>query len=190
MDELDFDELREMKEAIEGVRQEEGSDVEQEFKPPEISSELEDRIKEELAKRKEVEEEVTTPEMFLEFLKQKRDKIWYHALWHLTFEVEDHTASKSLLYDVLKENTSKSPIDPIPEHQFYFGLGYILRLNVNNKQVIRYMSGGRFKINISIKNLMEWLEQSGEPIITKPVIEEEEQKKMFSNFLKDDFLDI
>ncbi len=190
MDELDFDELREMREAIEGVRQEKGIEGEAEFQPQAISAELEDRIKEELAKRKEVEEEVTTPEMFLAYIKDKRDKIWYHALWYLTYGIEDHTASKALLYDVLKWDTTKSPVDPIPEHQFYFGLGYILRLNVNNKQVIRYLSGGKFKINISVKNLKEWLEEAGEPIVTKPVIEDDEKKKMFSDFLKDDFLDI
>ena len=95
-----------------------------------------------------------------------------------------------MLYDVLKEVTSKSAIDPIPEHQFYFGLGYILRLSIDNKKVIRYMSGGKFKINISINTLKELLEKSGEPVSTRPIIEEKEKKKMFKDFLKDDFLDI
>jgi len=109
----------------------------------------------------------------------------------LVFEVEDHTASKALLYDILKEVTSKSAIDPIPEPQFYFGLGYILRLSLKNEKIIRYMSG-KFKINpkINIKELKEILEKAGKPISTRPVIEEGKKKEMFKDFLKDDFLDI
>ena len=91
---------------------------------------------------------------------------------------------------MLKQNTSKSPIDPIQEHQFYFGLGYILRLTLNEKQIVRYLRGGKFKINISVDGLKEILEQAGEPIITKPVIAEDEKKQMFKDFLEDDFLDI
>lgn len=194
MGELDFDELREMKEAIEGVKQ---SEIEalpegEEASPiQERSTELEQRLKEELAKkREEQEEEIITVEKFLEYIKEKRDKIWYHALWYLTFEVDDHIASKFMLYEMLKEVTSKNAIDPIPEHQFYFGLGYILRLNINQKQVIRYMAGAKFKINININNLKEMLEQTGEPISNRPKIEESEKKQMYSDFLKDDFLDI
>ena len=129
---------------------------------------------------------------FLDYVKSRRDKIWYHALYYLVFEVEDNTASKALLYDLLKEVTSKSAIDPIPEHKFYFGLGYILRLSLNNNKIIRYISGGKFKVNpnVSIKKLKEILENSGEPISTRPIIEESEKKKMFKDFLKDDFLDI
>ncbi len=197
MDEIDFDELREMKQAIESVKQEEFQDsskTEIEFKPSqEISEELEERIKQELIKKKAKEEkEIITPEKFLDYIKNKRDKIWYHALYYLVFEVEDHTASKALLYDILKEVTSKSAIDPIPEHKFYFGLGYILRLSLNYNKIIRYMSGGKFKVNakVSIKKLKEILEKSGEPISTRPIIKENEKKKMFKDFLKDDFLDI
>ena len=195
MDEIDFDELREMKQAIETVKQEELQDIskgEIEFKPSqEISEELEERIKQELMKKKAKEEkEIITPEKFLAYIKDKREKIWYHALWYLVFEVEDHIASKALLYDVLKEVTSKNPIDPIPEHQFYFGLGYILRLSLDNKKLIRYMSGGKFKINMSINTLQEILEKAGEPISTRPIIEEDKKKKMFKDFLEDDFLDL
>jgi hypothetical protein len=193
--EIDFDELLEMQKAIESVKQEESRTSSQEDgdvpQVQEVHDDLADRIKQELLKKKEEEEEeVITPEKFLEYVKSKRDKIWYHALWYLVFEVDDHIASKTLLFDVLKDVTSKSPIDPIPEHQFYFGLGYILRLNMNNKQIIRYMSGGKFKINVNIDSLKSILEEAGEPISTRPVIEEKEKKKMYSDFLKDDFLDI
>jgi chemotaxis protein histidine kinase CheA len=194
MDEIDFDELRDMQAAISTVKQEElkeSPDGESEIQStPEVSKELEDRIKQELLKRKETEEEVITPEKFLDYIKNKRDKIWYHALYYMVFNIEDNIASKLLLYDVLKEVTSKSPIDPIPEHQFYFGLGYILRLNFNNKQVVRFLRDGKFKINVNIDMLKELLEVAGEPISTRPVIKEEEKKKMFKDFLKDDFLDI
>ena len=193
--EIDFEELLEMQKAIESVKQEESMASSQEdgevTRVQEVHDDLADRIQQELLKKKEEEEEkVITPEKFLEYVKSKRDKIWYHALWYLVFEVEDHVASKTLLFDVLKEVTSKSPIDPIPEHQFYFGLGYILRLNMNKKQIIRYMSGGKFKINVNIDSLKSILEEAGEPISTRPVIEEKEKKKMYSDFLKDNFLDI
>jgi hypothetical protein len=194
MDEIDFDELREMQDAIESVQQEEIKMVtngEAENQPTQqVSKELEERIKQELLKRKEVEKVVITPEKFLEYVRKKRDKIWYHALYYIVFNVEDHIASKDLLYDVLKEVTSKSPIDPIPQHQFYFGLGYLLRLNYNNNQVVRFLRSGKFKINVNIKHLEEILEEAGEPISTRPIIEEKEKKKMFKNFLNEDFLDI
>ncbi|MFX1490399.1 MAG: hypothetical protein ACFFBI_14705 [Promethearchaeota archaeon] len=195
MDEIDFDELREMQEAIETVKHEEVENVTEVRGETEstqsVSKELEERIKQELLKRKEVEEkEVVTAEKFLEYIKDKRDKIWYHALYYLIFNVEDHVASKALLFDVLKEVTSKSPIDPIPEHQFYFGLGYLLRLNLNEKQVVRFLRDGKFKINVNIETLKEILDESGEPISTRPVIKEEEKKKMFKDFLDEDFLDI
>jgi len=192
LDEIDFDELEEMKEAVESVKQEELG-LEQDSVPSEtfISTELEERIKQELQERKEEEEEeAVTPEKFIEYASNKRDKIWYHALHYLIFQAEDNVASKQLLYDMLKEVTSKSPIDPIPEHQFYFGLGYILRLTINNKQIVRYLSGSKFKVNIGIKILKEIFEEIGEPISTRPIIKEEEKKKMFKDFLADDFLDI
>ena len=195
MDKIDFDELREMQEAIETVKQYdiEGlvtTETETRY-IQEIPKELEERIKKELLKRKQIEQkEIITPDKFLEYVKIRRDKIWYHALYYLVFNVEDSIASKTLLYDVLKEVTSKSPIDPIPEHQFYFGLGYLLRLTLNDKQVVRFLKDGKFKINVNIDILKEILEKAGEPISTKPIIKEEEKKKMFKDFLNDDFHDI
>ena len=194
IDEIDFEELKDMQDAIESVKQEEIqgiSEGETEIQPTQgVSKELEERIKQELLKRKEIEEEVITPEKFLDYIKTKCDKIWYHALYYIVFNVEDHIASKMLLYDVLKEVTSKSPIDPIPEHQFYFGLGYILRLSLNNRQVVRFLKDGKFKINVNVDNLKEMLEIAGEPISNRPVIKEEEKKKMYKDFLKEDFFDI
>ncbi|MEE9376996.1 MAG: hypothetical protein V3V33_03060 [Candidatus Lokiarchaeia archaeon] len=195
MDEIDFDELREMQEAIETVKHEEVEVVSGEVSKIEsthgIPKELEERIKQELLKRKELEvKEIITPEKFLDYVKNKRDKIWYHALYYLVFNVEDHIASKALLFDVLKEVTSRSPIDSIPENQFYFGLGYILRLNLNDRQIVRFFRDGKFKINTKVEILKEILGEAGEPISTRPIIKEEEKKKMFKDFLGEDFLDI
>ena len=191
---MDFDELIEMKKAIDVVKEEESLSTEAKVvseSSSAVSEDLEKKIEEELEKKKEKEKKkVITEEDFLNYVKQKRDKIWYHALYFLTFEVPDHTASKSLLYDVLKEDTSKSALNPIPQNQFYFGLGYLLRLKMNNSQVIRYLPGGNFKINIDVKKLETILQKAGGPIITKPSIKEEKKKQMFREFLKDDFSDI
>jgi len=195
LDEIGFEELKEMEEAMKSVRQEDmTSQLEHNISIPStsgISSELEKRIEQELLDRKDVVgKEIITPEKFIEQASNKRDKIWYHALHYMVYQSEDHTASKQLLYEMLKEVTSKSPIDPIPEHQFYFGLGYILRLTLNDKQIVRYLRGSKFQVNIAVKGLKEILDQVGEPISTRPVIKEEERKQMIENFLKDDFLDI
>ncbi len=191
LEEIDLDELKDMKDAIEGVVQEDGQEPGVETQQQQISAELEERIKAELAKKKEEEgEKVITPEMFLDYVKERREKIWYHALWHLVFEIDDHIASKELLYDILKEVTSKNAIDPIPYHQFVFGLGYILRLNINKKQVVRYMRNARFKINVNLDTMKEMLKVAGEPISRRPVITKDERSQMFKDFLNDDFLDI
>jgi hypothetical protein len=191
---IDFDELQEMQKAIESVKQEEDQATDTGMTQYPInsaeSSELEERIKQELLERKqEIKKEIITPEKFLERTRIKRDKIWYHVLHYLVYQAEDHFASKELLYEMLKEVTSKSPIDPIPENQFYFGLGYILRLTLNDKQVVKYIRGGKFKINVGIKGISDILEEVGEPISTRPILKEEEKRKMYKEFLNDDFFD-
>ena len=194
IEDIEFEELQEMQKAIESVKQEEiqeiGTDINQMAESDLISSDLEERIKEELLERKqEAKKEIITSEIFIERSKAKRDKIWYHALNYLIYEAEDNIASKALLYDMLKEVTSKSPIDPIPENQFYFGLGYILRLSLNDKQVVKYIKGGKFKVNVSIEGMRTLLEEVGEPINTRPILKEEEKKKMYKEFLNDNFFD-
>ena len=191
---IDFEELQEMQKAIESVKQEEiqgaGAEINQIGGIDLISSDLEERIKQELLERKqEAKIEVITPEIFIERAKDRRDKIWYHALCYLVYEAEDHIASKTLLYEMLKEVTSKSPIDPIPENQFYFGLGYILRLSLNEKQVVKYIKGGKFKVNIAEKGIKDILDELGEPISRRPILTDEEKKKMYEEFLNDDFFD-
>lgn len=191
---IDFEELQEMQKAIESVKQEEiqdfGSKINQMAETDPISSDLEERIKQELLERKqEAKKEVITPEIFIERNKDKRDKIWYHALCYLVYEAEDNITSKTLLYEMLKEVTSKSPIDPIPENQFYFGLGYILRLSLNDKQVVKYIKGGKFKVNVAEKGITDLLNIIGEPINRRPILTDDEKKKMYEEFLNDDFFD-
>ncbi|MBY8987206.1 MAG: hypothetical protein KGD61_02040 [Candidatus Lokiarchaeota archaeon] len=191
---IDFEELQEMQKAIETVQQEENQASESEMTQHATnsveSSELEERIKQELLERKqEFKKEIITPEKFIERTRNKRGKTWYHVLHYLVYQAEDHIASKELLYEMLKEVTSKSSIDPIPENQFYFGLGYILRLTLNDKQVVKYIRGGKFKINIGIKGISDALEEVGEPISTRPILKEEEKQKMYKEFLNDDFFD-
>jgi hypothetical protein len=189
---MDLEELMQMKQAVDTVKQEETlSQGKSDSQKPtsSLSDDIEKRIQEELREKKKEEEqrEAITEDDFLDYIQDKRDKIWYHALYYLSFEVEDHTASKNILYEMLKDDTSKSPINPIPEHQFYFGLGYILRLKINQEQVVRYVTGGSFKIKYDITTIQEILEKAGDPIITKPQIEEEKKKRMFREFLEEDF---
>ena len=189
---IDFEELQEMQKAIESVKQEEiqdfGSKINQMAETDPISSDLEERIKQELLERKqEAKKEVITPEIFIERNKDKRDRIWYHALCYLVYEAEDNIASKTLLYEMLKEVTSKSPIDPIPENQFYFGLGYILRLSLNDKQVVKYIKGGKLKVNVAEKGITDLLNIIGEPINRRPILTDDEKKKMYEEFLKINF---
>ncbi|MHA1486348.1 MAG: hypothetical protein ACTSSC_04150, partial [Promethearchaeota archaeon] len=74
---IDFEELQEMQKAIESVKQEEireaGAGINQIAKTDLISSDLEERIKQELLERKqEAKKEVITPEIFIERTKDKR----------------------------------------------------------------------------------------------------------------------
>lgn len=190
----DLNELLEMKKAVESVQQEELTSKRgksKENQSMELSDELDRKIQEELGKKKKKEKKtITTEEDFIKYAKDRRDKIWYHALNYLAFKVEDHTSSKYLLYDMLKQDTSKSPLDPLPEHQFYFGLGYLLRLNIENNQIVRYLGAGKFRIQYDIESIKKIIEEAGPPIITKPIIKDETQKKYFKDFLSDDFSDI
>lgn len=160
-----------------------------EFKP-EISAELEKKIQEELAKKREQQGIRTiTREEFISTLQPRRTKIMYHALWHLTFNVDDHQATKQGLYEALKEVTSMSPVEPIAEHKFYFGLKSILKLKLFDAQVIEYVKD-KIKLAINVENLQEILREIGEPISTRPKLSDDEKKNMYSNFLTDEFKDI
>jgi len=157
---------------------------------PEISADLEQKMHEELARKKKIQEQaLMTKEKLMDYLSSRRSKIVYHALWYLVFSTEDHEAAKETLYDALKEVTSKSPIEPLEEHKFYFGLGFILRLKLNNEKIVQFKEG-KLKITINPEFLKEILSLVGDPISERPILSQSKKAAMFSDFLKDDFLDI
>ncbi len=169
----------------------EGWGIYDEVKPefrPEITDDLESLIQEELEKKK-VKKKVVTEEEFKQYCLERNSKIWYHALWTLVFDLEDHQAQKETMYELLKEVTSKSAIDPMPEHKFYFGLGFILRLSLNGKKIIDFR-GEKLKLNVGIDVLNDILHEVGPPVSLRPIITKSERKKMFTDFLTDDFKDI
>lgn len=169
----------------------EGWGLYEEFKPefkPDITDDLEALIQEELEKKR-IKIKIVTEEAFTQYCLEKRNKIWYHALWTLVFDIEDNQALKETLYELLKEVTSKSPIDPLPEHKFYFGLGFILRLSLNGKKIIEFR-GEKLKLNVGIDILNDILRKVGPPISERPILTKTEKKKMFVDFLTDDFKDI
>ncbi|MHA1732414.1 MAG: hypothetical protein ACTSU5_10740 [Promethearchaeota archaeon] len=191
LEDLSLEDIEDMKEAIEENLSFE-EELEKEWKPEEISEDLQAKIEAELARKKEEEEEeeeVMTAEKLTAYMEKRRDKIWYHALWFLVFNVDDHTLSKEALYDQLKEVTSSSPVDPIHKQVFYFGLSPLLRLKLFDNNILRYGFTG-FKVAVNVDNLKKILEEVGEPIPRRPVIEKEEEMEMIKSFLSDDFTDI
>ncbi|WP_371805740.1 hypothetical protein [Candidatus Lokiarchaeum ossiferum] len=202
LDDLSEEDLRDMEEAIaENVQEseslspddtlsEEELEIEKEEFKPEIGDDLEAKMEEELAKKRKAQGIKTiTKEDFIQYLSERKTKIVYHALWYLTFDNEDHEASKAIIYDALKEVTSKNPVEPLEEHKFYFGLGFILRLKLYDQKVVQF-KGGKLKVMINIENLKEILNVVGDPISERPILTSNEKEAMFSDFLKDDFLDI
>ncbi|MHA1520745.1 MAG: hypothetical protein ACTSRK_11235 [Promethearchaeota archaeon] len=157
---------------------------------PDIDDDLEAKMQAEIKKKKkELGIKSVTKEAFIQNLSKRRNKIVYHALWHLTFNMEDHEATKQTLYEALKDVTSKNPVEPLDEHKFYFGLGFILRLQLYEDKVIHFKKG-KLKLMVSYEHLQELLNMVGDPISDRPILTKTEKKTMFSDFLKDDFLDI
>jgi hypothetical protein len=157
---------------------------------PEINAELEARMQAELAEKKKSQGVKTIDrEAFINYLSERRNKIVYHALWHMVFNVDDHSSTKAGLYEALKDVTSKNPVEPLGEHKFYFGLGFILRLKLYDAKVIEFKKG-KLTVMINIENLSDMLEMLGPPISDRPILTKSQRKDMFSDFLSDDFLDI
>ena len=165
---------------------------------PDIDEDLEAKMQAEIQKKKKEQGiKTVTKETFIQNLSNRRNKIIYHALWHLVFNIEDHEATKQTLYEALKGVTSKNPVEPLDEHKFYFGLGFILRMQLYDEKVVQFKQG-KLKIMVNCDHLQELLNMVGDPIsdllkntttrnLTTPKME---KKNMFSDFLNDDFLDI
>ncbi len=171
-----------------------GQEITEQEKPefkPEIDEELEAKMQAELElKKKSRGIKETTREDLIEYLGERRTKIVYHALWHLAFNVDDeYILSKQMLYEALKEVTSKNPVEPLEEHKFYFGLGFVLRLKLGLEKIIKFKAG-KLQIAINPKVLQEILLLIGDPISERPILTTKEKNKMFEDFLGDDFLDI
>ncbi|MHA1512298.1 MAG: hypothetical protein ACTSRX_11345, partial [Promethearchaeota archaeon] len=145
LEDLSEDDLADMMEAIEENKDQQlteldnqpidGQDIIELEKPefkPEIDEELEAKMQAELElKKKSRGIKETTREDLIEYLGERRAKIVYHALWHLIFNTDDeYILSKQMLYEALKEVTSKNAVEPLEEHKFYFGLSFILRLKL------------------------------------------------------------
>ena len=193
LEDLSEDDLADMMEAIEENKDQQIEIAEQEkpeFKP-EIDAELEAKMQAELELKKQsrgIKE--TTREDLIEYLSERRAKIVYHALWHLIFNTSDeYILSKQMLYEALKEVTSKNPVEPLEEHKFYFGLGFILRLKLGIEKIIKFKAG-KLQIAVNPKVLQEILLLIGDPISERPILTTKEKNKMFEDFLGDDFLDI
>jgi len=215
LDDLSEDDLADMKEAIseniyaeehqlteidqevsneidhQEIDAQEITELEQPKFKPEIGEELEAKMQAELDLRKKSQGiKETTREDLIEYLSGRRAKIVYHALWHLAFNVgEDYILSKQMLYEALKEVTSKNAVEPLEEHKFYFGLGFILRLKLGIEKIIQFKAG-KLKIAINPKVLQDILLLIGDPISERPILTTKEKNKMFEDFLGDDFLDI
>lgn len=204
LDDLSQDDLADMMEAIEenkdqqltefGDQAIDGQEITEPEKPefkPEIDEELEAKMQAELElKKKSRGIKETTREDLIEYLSERRAKIVYHALWHLIFNTDDeYILSKQMLYEALKEVTSKNPVEPLEEHKFYFGLGFILRLKLGIEKIIKFKAG-KLQIAINPKVLQEILLLIGDPISERPILTTKEKNKMFEDFLSDDFLDI
>jgi hypothetical protein len=55
--------------------------------------------------------------------------------------------------------------------------------------VVKYIKGGKLKINIGVKGIQDLLDELGEPISRRPILTDDEKKKMYEEFLNDDFFD-
>lgn len=154
----------------------------------EISDELAQKIQEQMEQKEEEADKIFVSEE--EFIKKNQNalsKIWYHALYHLVFKTEDGKASKRGLYESLKDVVSKSPIDPMPEHMFQFGLSALIKVMLYDKPVCTFEKGD-FLLQVDKKKMQELLVKIGRPLSRRPVITKKEEKEMFSEFFKGDDL--
>ncbi|MHA1846560.1 MAG: hypothetical protein ACTSXU_02815, partial [Promethearchaeota archaeon] len=153
-----------------------------------LPDELAEKIQKELESRKiETEENFVSDEDFIKKNKNALPKVWYHCLHYLAFKSEDGTATKKGLYEALKDVLSKSPIDPMPEHMFNFGLSALIKVQLYNKPVVSFKNG-LFSLQVNKKKMQELLMKIGRPLSRRPVVTKEEEKEMISDFFSSDDL--
>ncbi|MHA1680521.1 MAG: hypothetical protein ACTSUE_05895 [Promethearchaeota archaeon] len=180
MSDVKKDEEKILKSALEAI---ESGEAVMEEQLGNMSAELAEKIQSELkAREAEDEENFVTEEEFINQHKDDLEKIWYHCLFFLAFKSEDGKATKHGLYESLKDVVSKSPIDPLPEHMFNFGLSSLIKIQLYEKPIVSFDSSG-FSLQIDKKMLQDLLLKIGRPLSRRPVITQEEEKKMFQDFL-------
>jgi hypothetical protein len=148
----------------------------------EISEELALKIQEQMEKKEaETEKLFVSEDDFIEKNQNALSKIWYHALYHLVFKTEDGKATKRGLYESLKDDVSTSPIDPMPEHMFQFGLSALVKVMLYDKPVCTFEKGD-FLLQVDKRKIQELMVKIGRPLSRRPVITKKEEKKMFNDF--------
>ena len=154
-----------------------------------LSSDVADKIQKQLEERSiEEEEAFVTEEEFIQHARNSQSKTWYHCLYFLAFNSESGTATKKVMYDALKETLSTSPVDPMPEHMFNFGLSALVKVMLYDKPVVSFKRGGVFSLETNRKKLKELLLTAGMPMSRRPVVTKKEEKKMISDFFENDKL--
>ncbi|MFX0101546.1 MAG: hypothetical protein ACFFCS_18365 [Candidatus Hodarchaeota archaeon] len=189
--------LEEIMDAMQEVEEENDALVEQakaaiesgmSLEDMEISDELAQKIQEQMEKKEaEADKFFVTEDDFIEKNQNALSKIWYHALYHIVFKTEDGKATKRGLYESLKDVVSKSPIDPMPEHMFQFGLSALVKVMLYDKPVCTF-EGGDFLLQVDKKKMQELMVKIGRPLSRRPVITKKEEKKMFTDFFDGDEL--
>ncbi|MHA1369666.1 MAG: hypothetical protein ACTSWN_13785 [Promethearchaeota archaeon] len=193
------EEISEILAAIESTKKEEEKIIEktiEKIEKGEVSADeqleslpehLKQKIQEQLEDVLFEEEKIFVSEE--DFIKKNKDaisKIWFHCLYFLAFKSEDGKATKEVLYEALKYDVSKSPIDPLPEHMFNFGLSALVKIYLYDKPIVGF-ERGVFSLQVNRQKLQELLLKIGRPLSRRPVITKEEEKKMISDFFSDEF---
>ncbi len=152
-----------------------------------LSADVAQKIQQQLEKRSAEEEKTfVTEEDFIKYAieKQALSKTWYHCLYFLAFKSEDGTANKKVLYEALKEVLSKSPVDPVPEHMFNFGLSALVKVQLYDAPVVKFKAG-TFTLQVKRKKMQDLLLAIGRPLSKRPVVTKKEEKKMINDFFGD-----
>jgi hypothetical protein len=186
--------LEDILSAMEDVKQDEAESIAKAVKAIELgetgasemlagmSTDIQDKIQKTLDQRSlEQKQDFVTEEDFVAMASTKTDRTWYHCLFYLAFNSEDGSAGKKILYDALKNDLSKSPVDPLPEHMFNFGLSSLVKVQLYDKPLVGFKKS-TFTLQFDRKKLQELLLQIGRPLSKRPIITKKEEQKMIEDF--------